>query len=403
MLGLWQYTKGYVRLCVKGFTIERFLNMAAFKGIYIWDVERTESGVELNVSIKGFKMLKTCARKTKCRTKIIEKNGFPFVIHKYRKRKLLIGGVLFFILGLFMLSSFIWRIEIEGNDMLTEETVLAFLSENGLYTGALKFRFDDRELRHAILTYFPEIVWADVHTRGTRTTVLLTEALPQPEIIDRNTPVHVVALSEGLITGIVTGAGAPLVRQNDIVREGEMLVSGILELDPDMPGSPNVYVHAEAEIWARRYHNLEFSVPFMYEEKVFTGETSKRRSLQLLFGENRRITLPMGTFSYESYDRKTIHNQIGANGNFPMPFVMVTDLYLEYVPESRTRTLEEAMDLAERMVTNRILREFDFGIDIINRQLSFAKTEDALIVSALITTSERIDKQVPITVPTPGE
>jgi similar to stage IV sporulation protein len=365
-------------------------------------VERTEKGVELNVSIRGFKMLRGCARKTKCRTKIVGKNGVPFILHKYRKRKVLLGGVLFFVIGIMTLASFIWRIEIEGNAAVTRDAIAEFLESEGLRTGALKFRLNDRQLQTAILNHFPEISWADVHTRGTRTTVLVSEAIPPQEIFDRKTPVHVVAATEGLITGIVTAAGAPLVRQNDIVREGDMLVSGILELDPDMPGTPNVYVHAYAEVWARRYHTLEFSVPFTYDVKIFTGRTANRHAIHLLIGGNWRVNLPSGRNSFESYDRITTHRQIGAGGNYPLPFVLVTDRYLEFTPQARTRTPEEAKELADRMITGRIIHEFDFAIDITERKVSFSETPEGLTVNALIITHERIDKQVPITVPDPA-
>ncbi|MCL1843428.1 MAG: sporulation protein YqfD [Defluviitaleaceae bacterium] len=401
MLGIRHFTKGYVRLAVSGFSVERFLNMAAFRGIYLWDVVRTGSGAELNVSIKGFKMLRGCARKTKCRTKIILKSGLPFILFRYRRRKFLMSGVLFFVLGLVILSSFVWRIEIEGNVLLRRDEILEFLESEGLHTGALKFRFSDRKLQTAILLYFPEVSWADVHTRGTRTTVLISESIPKQEIYDRQQPVHVVATSEGLITGIVTGAGAPLVRQNDIVREGDMLVSGILELNPEMPGSPNVYVHAYAEVWARRYHSMEFLVPLTYDEKVFTGQVVNQRSIQLLFAGSGRFRLPGGRNSFVSYERITTHRQLGAGGDYPLPFVIVTERYAEFTRVPRTRTHEEAAEIAERLVTSRIIREFDFAVDITERTVSFRETPDALHVSALITTHERIDKQIPITVPTP--
>ncbi|MCL1863832.1 MAG: sporulation protein YqfD [Defluviitaleaceae bacterium] len=397
ILNLWQYTKGYVRLCVTGFSVERFLNMAAFRGVYLWDVVRTESGVELNVSIRGFRMLRGCARKTKCRTKIVQKNGIPFFLHKHRKRKVLMGGILFFIFGLMALASFVWRIEIDGNVDVPQEALLAFLETEGLRTGALKLNLSDRELQSAILNNFPEISWADVYTRGTRTSILISEAIPPKEIFDRQTPVHVVATSEGLITNMVTAAGAPMVRQNDVVREGEMLVSGILELEPDTPGTPNVYVHAYAEVWARRYHTLEFSVPFIYDVKIFTGRTSVDHSINLLFGTELSINLPFGGNSFESYDRITTHRQIGAGGDYPLPFVLVSEHYAEFTPTPRTRTTEEAMELAERLVTGRIIREFDFAIDVIDRQIGFRETPEALLVNALITTHERIDRQIPIT------
>jgi len=393
-----QYAKGYVRVKITGFSLERFLNMAAFHGIYLWDVVRTAEGAELNVTIKGFKMLKTYAKKTKCRTRIIQKNGLPFLMFRYRRRKLLLGGVLFFLLGLFAMSSFVWRIELEGNQTLSYETVMVFLEEQGLRVGAPKLRLNDRLLQQSILNNFSQVSWADVHTRGTRTVVRLAEATPPQEVLDRQTPAHVMSTNDGLITHVIAWSGAPMVKAGDVVRSGEMLVSGILELVPDTPDTPLVYVHAHAEVWARRYHPIEFAVPFTYSEKVFTGQTATSRTLQLLFLQNRRINLPGGGNSFASYDKITTHHQPGVSGNYPLPVIMSVTHYSEFVPTPRTRTVEEAKALAERMITGRIIREFDFGIDIIDRQVAFEETETALAVNALIITHERIDKQVPITV-----
>lgn len=121
----------------------------------------------------------------------------------------------------------------------------------------------------------------------------------------------------------------------------------------------------------------------------------------MLFAENHRINLPGGGNSFESYDRITTRKQIDAGGNYPLPFVLVTERFAEFVPQPRTRTPEEAMGLAKRMVTSRIICEFDFAIGIIGRQVTFRKTPDALHLSTLITAHERIDKQIPITVPSP--
>jgi len=396
LLNFWQYTKGYVRLRVTGFSVERFLNMAAYRGVYLWDVERTPEGVHVNVTVKGFKRLKGCGRKTKCRTKIIEKNGLPFVIHRYRKRKLLMGGIIFFAIMMFVLSSFIWRIEIVGGAAVSHETILNFLEEQGLHIGRFKHAVNSREITRELLNNFPEFSWADVYTRGTRTTIMIAESIPQQPVIDRQTPVHVVAAEDGLITGIATSSGAPLVRQNDVVRQGEMLVSGILELGVDTGIPSTVYVHAYAEVWARRYHPIEFAIPLSYTEKVYTGRTTTRRSLQLLFAGNIRVNFPRGGISFDSYDRITTRHQLGVGGDYPLPFILIADRYLEFVPTVRTRSIEEAANMADHIITNRILREFDFGIDIIDRQVELLQTPDALLVKALITTHERIDTQVPI-------
>jgi len=395
LLNVWQFTKGYVRLQITGFSVERFLNMAAYRGVYLWDVERTQEGVHANVTIQGFRRLKGCSRKTKCRTKIIGKNGLPFIAFRYRKRKLLLGGIAFFALMLFALSSFIWHIEIVGGEGVSHEAIHTFLEEQGLSTGTFKFALDHRGLQRELLNNFDQLSWADIHTRGTRTTVMIAEAIPRQPIIDRHTPAHVVASQDGLITGIATSSGAPLVRQNDVVRAGEMLVSGILELGVDTGMPSYAYVHAYAEVWARRYHPIEFTIPLAYTEKVYTGRTTTRRSLQLLFAGNRRISIPRG-ISFESYDRITTRRQPGVGGDYPLPFILITDRYAEFAWVNRSRTIEEAAELADRLLTNRIMREFDFGIDIIDRHVEFMETPEALMVAARITTHERIDQQVPI-------
>jgi len=395
LLNLWQFTKGYVRLQITGFSAERFLNMAAYRGVYLWDVERTPEGVHANVTIRGFKRLKGCARKTKCRTKIIGKNGLPFIVFRYRKRKLLVGGVAFFALMMFVLSSFIWHIDIVGGEGVSHAAIYTFLEEQGLSTGSFKPNIDARGLQRELLNHFDELSWADIHTRGTRTTVMIAEAIPRQPIVDRQTPAHVVASQDGLITGIATSSGAPLVRQNDVVRAGEMLVSGIIELGVDTGMPSTVYVHAYAEVWARRYHSIEFAVPLAYAQKVYTGRTTTRRSLQLLFAGNRRIGIPRG-IPFESYERVTTRNQPGVGGDYPLPFILITDRYAEFTWVAHTRTIEEAAELADRMLTNRIMREFDFGIDIIDRHVELSEAPDALNITARITTHERIDQQVPI-------
>jgi similar to stage IV sporulation protein len=391
-----QFVKGYVTVHVTGFSVERFLNIAAFHGIYLWDVKRTETGVVMNVSIPGYKMLKNSARKTNCKLRIHKKNGYPFIVYRYRKRKILWGGVLFFVLGLYALSSFIWRIDIAGRERISPEAVLAFCEQYGLKVGAFKYSINHKQLQKDLPLNFPEIAWADVHTKGTRTTVTISETIPKQPLLDKETPCHIVAAKDGLITGIVTGAGKPLVRRHDIVKQGELLVSGALELNSDLQGISTVYVHAYAEIWAKRFNPIIFTVPYEYMEKIYTGKNKTQYEIQLLFANGKRITLPSGSQKLESYDKITHRRQPGVSGDYPLPFVFITSHYYEFVYEPRTRDAETALYLAERMLTGRVLREFDFSTDIIDKSVKYFDSPEGLRVEALIVTNERIDAAVPI-------
>lgn len=82
--------------------------------------------------IKEFRKLKEIAKKTKCRLKVNSKCGIPFLMNRYRKRK-----IFFVLLGLisvlmFFESRFVWNIEVQGLNRISEEEILESLANSGL-------------------------------------------------------------------------------------------------------------------------------------------------------------------------------------------------------------------------------------------------------------------------------
>jgi len=396
-LWLWTFLKGYVAVEVTGSAVERFLNMAAHRGVYMWNISPIENGVKMHCSIRGFKMLRSCVKKTKVRLKIAQREGFPFIMHKYRKRKILMGGIAFFVLFLYAMSSFVWRIDIVGNERVSSEAILEFSDTHGLHIGAFKHSVDHKEIGRQLLFEFKDVSWVDVHTRGTRTTIIISETIPEQLRIPRDIPCNIVAAKDGLITSIATASGLPQVRQNDVVRQGDLLVSGTLPLQSEHTGeSTTIFVHAYAEVWAKMYTPIQFSVPMSYTQKIFTGKERSHHTFQWLIGQQGSINLFHGRIPFTNYDKIVSHTQPGASGDYPLPFVWTRAAYREFIPETRYRTIEDAKALADRVITERIIREFDFHADIIDKQVQFAEQPDQLVVSVLITTNERIDKAVPI-------
>mgnify|MGYP003292667122 CR=1 FL=1 len=115
------YILGYVRITVEGYYIERFINICINSKILIWSIKREKGGAKLylNVGINDFKKLKQIARKTKCKIKISRKRGIPFILNRYRKRKIF-GIFLILIIAIILgTSNYIWNIEIkiENNEI----------------------------------------------------------------------------------------------------------------------------------------------------------------------------------------------------------------------------------------------------------------------------------------------
>src|SRR5699024_2646143 len=137
---LWNYFKGYVIIKVEGLTLEKFLNLAANSSIYIWDIKRMDyTLLEMKVSIKGFRELKKIANKGACRVYIKEKIGFPFFMNKLKKRKMLGFGFIIFLGLIFFLTSFIWEIEVSGNEITSNEDILELLENIDVKCGTMKY------------------------------------------------------------------------------------------------------------------------------------------------------------------------------------------------------------------------------------------------------------------------
>ncbi len=398
LLWLWNNMRGYVRILVTGFAVERFINMAAHRGIYIWDTEKTDEGTYMNVSVKAVKQLRDVAHKTRCRIKIKRKEGYPFLAHRYRKRKILVGGIVFFIVFMFVLSSFIWKVDVVGNKRIYPNDIIDFCEQNGLKPGVSKSDVDEKKLALAMMTHYEDLAWVNVYIKGTRATITVSETLEKKQMMDKSAPCNVVAQYDGLITNIVTAAGRPLVKQNDVVKKGDVLVSGEIVVKEDETGVMKDYVHANSMVWARMYEEINFDVPFEYERKAYTGET--KTTFGFIIGDKRFeipfLSIPLMGKEFESYDRSTSRNQLHFGEDYPLPVIFLTHTYKEFVNVAHKRTIEQAKELADYIVNGRILNEFDFAADVIGKDFRFGETLEGLRTTVTVTIHRRIDNQQPL-------
>lgn len=209
---LLRYLLGYVSISVEGYYIERFINICISKSILIWNVRRDKSTyMRANVGVKDYKKLKEVSKKTKCKIKIKNRRGLPFLLNRYRKRK--IFGVLlaFVIILMFSTSRFVWNIEIEGNERIKKEELIDELKENGLYVGALKNKLDVQGITNKVRLSREDIAWMSIDLKGTNVIVKIAETTQKPEIINQDEYCNIVSNKNAQITKITANTGTILV------------------------------------------------------------------------------------------------------------------------------------------------------------------------------------------------
>ena len=162
-----KYLQGYVRVRLSGYAPERFLNLCSNRNILIWNLEYREGQYEFCLSIRGLRQLKPILRKTRTKLIILERTGLPFVMNRYRKRKLFFTGIVLCCGLLYTMSLFIWKIEVNGNLHETDSNIIKFLEEKQVYHGLLKSKIDCEKIEEELRAGFEDIIWASAKLEGT--------------------------------------------------------------------------------------------------------------------------------------------------------------------------------------------------------------------------------------------
>ena len=194
---------GYMTIEVEGYFIERFINICNSKNIFLWNMKKINSTIiRVNIGIRDFKKLKTIIRKTKCRVKIRNKKGIPFILHKYKKRKIFFLLFALIIITIIILSNFIWNIEITGNENIPTEEILAILQENNFKTGTSKIGLNTKSIVEQIRLNRQDVAWVGIEVKGTNAIVKIVEADLKPDIIPEDEYCNIIATKDGMIVKV---------------------------------------------------------------------------------------------------------------------------------------------------------------------------------------------------------
>lgn len=331
LLKIIRYAKGYIRIRITGYSTERFLNACSHRGIILWGLEPKGRAYEMNISIPGFRKLKPIIRKTGTKVSIVERFGLPFFLHKYRKRKMFFAGALLFAALIFLMSRYIWNIDIKGNLTYTDETLLKFLKTREVENGMRVSEVDCARIVKDIRKEYDDIIWVSASIQGTRliiqvkenedTIPAMDEAAENP---DQEKPTDIVADRDCVITRIVPRNGIPMVSEGAEVKTGDVLVSGQVPVMDDA-GTVVAYQYHEsdADIQGRTVIEYQDEMDLGYEEKEYYYDKKTHLPLEKneYFLKLGRYTLEFGNIrnQYRAWEMYGYEKQLCIAENFYLP------------------------------------------------------------------------------------
>jgi similar to stage IV sporulation protein len=390
-LKLFNFIRGYVVVAVSGFSAERFINLAARRSILLWNAARSEGRLTISCTVKGFKLLRYCSKKSGCKLRIVRRAGLPFIMHRYKKRRFLVLGFAAFLGLAVYLTSFIWLVTVEGNERLESKALLDKLAEMGVSSGNYKSGLVLRDIERGLMAAFPEIIWTNLEIKGTRAVLTVAEGIKPPRpvetVTEQGRPCDIVAAKDGVIISMATELGRPMFQPGDVVKAGDVLVSGEVVVGSDEYGFTSYFVRASSVVLARRYYEYNFEVPLAYVIKSFTGNVKRNYGI-ILF--DRQLYLENSESPFVNYDIVSSENRLRFGDDYPLPAVWFEDKYREFIPTTVRRSLEEAEILGRTIINARILRELPADTEITDVEFHYVVDGDIMYVSAVVTAVENI-------------
>ncbi|WP_054691882.1 sporulation protein YqfD [Syntrophomonas palmitatica] len=394
---LFEQVGGTIRVKLGGKNQEKVINMASARGIYIWDIKRNGPDLNLKVRSSAFKALQTIAEENGFALDVTEKKGLPFYGNIIRKRMGFLGGALLFIMALYLLSSFVWFIDVTGNKKVDSKKIILTAARHGVYQGAAKWNFRRTEVEQHILQDISELTYVKLDIKGVRVQIQVVEKILP---LQDGRPCHIVASKEGVIDDILVLEGEARVKPGDVVSKGDILISGVVvpQKSPYVPEEeqevPEPYiVQARGEVKARVWHD-GYGECQLRTEKLLVGHRKK---------SYYNIITPYGSIALSGAETKpfahfikktsrktfwTIWGECGVN----------KVQYQETIPQVREYTEEQALKIARQKAVNNAREKLEPNAPVINMRIKIlsSPSEDIIRVKASLECYENIVEKQPI-------
>lgn len=366
---LMKYLKGYVRIRLEGASPERFMNLCSNRNILLWNIKEQDNSYEMYISIRGYFALAPILKKTKTKVHIMEKTGVPFLMHRYRKRKIFFMGVLLCCMTVHMCSHFIWQIEIYGNCARTTDVLLDYLESENVHHGIRKEKLNCEEIETMLRIKYNDIIWASAQIKGTRLIIQLKENTDitmdeKTEEVESD----IVSDKDAVIVKMVTRKGTPVVSEGDVIKKGDILVSGRITIVDDA-GEPSTYHYlaADADVYGKTIYDYNDVFPMQYEEKLYQEKVRKGYYIKLLdtcfyFGRNRTLE--------SEQDMATEETTLHIGENFYVPITLGEYTIRKYETVQKKYTKEEAKGVAKERVREFCENLTEKGVEILENNVT---------------------------------
>lgn len=388
LLKLLRYLFGYLKVEVKGFAPERFMNLIIKNDVVIWSVNATENGYIFFTGRKNLLKMKPLLQKTNVKLTVVEKYGFPYLVKKNKRRVFFIAGFLICILFVYIMSMFVWEIKVNGTRQLVAQNILKDIEKEYVKLGTRKKEVDCEGLERQLMKKYDEISWIDCNLNGTTLTVSVEEGTVSDENKKSLGKNDIVALKDATITKMITREGKPLVKVRDQVKKGDILISGTIYIYNDNNEVLETnYVPADGDIYGESSELYEDKIDAVCYEKKYDKNSKKYYTFFVL---NYCITPFKPKVKSDNADYITQIHKVKLFSDLYLPIGYKKTEIKTYEVVKKTYSKEEAFRILKNNLQKKIQELEGKGVEIIENNVKIEKQENQFLAKGTLKLRESI-------------
>lgn len=416
-----------VRCLVTGEETLRFVNLCRNNGIELRHLIRKENAIQMEIDAKSFKKLRPLVRKTHVKIHILDRQGPAFFFYRHKKRWWFLFGAAVCTGVIYVMSLFIWQIDIDGNSKYTDALILQALSQMNVRTGCRKSEINLQGIEEELRIMYNEITWVSASIAGTKLQIELREGdlkisgssgggqtgnvkrvenrenNPKTQNGESETdlPANLVADEDAIITNLVVRRGTVAVRYGDEVKKGDVLIEGKVYIYNEDETLKKVdYLTAEGDVFGKYQELYEKHYQRKHEVRSYTGKNYRELGVAIV---GKSFCLPV----WENILKKQLEEntlsevwswkkQFRLTPTFYLPFALE---YTEYVPYENV--VEEYTDEVIKKMAEEELQKYlneleKKGVQIISNSVTISLDADGGHVKGTLILDGPIGKEVPI-------
>ena len=320
---------------IKGLNQERLLNNLS-KNVKVYNFKRQDYHTcEFETDYSKSKNVKARIVENGCEILSISHFGFWAKIKKLATSYGIIIALILAFLFYGIQYSFIWQIEVYGENVVVEKELEEFVLKS--LTSKVKSKINTKEIEAKIKDNFQDISSVSVAIIGQTLVLNLNEAVLPEEMLGEYQPL--VSNFDGLVTEINLIQGTLAVNEGSLVRKGDILVYPYVidSQGQERAVAPKAEIYADVWISEKIMH---------YDYQVIVRRTGEKIVKSDVFLNDLLIYSQNCNIKFEQFE--TEQEEFSLTQNLILPFILKKTTYYE------TETIEIKQEFHE--VKNKILQ-----------------------------------------------